>query len=320
MHLIEIVESQKALGGTVQIGLVVEERTNYRLLFDELWLELFRFEKAASRFLENSELTRLNRQSAVQSMTPRFRAVLMSAQRSAEFSSGLFNPFVLPAVQRTGYIHSVNDPQKTIAIDVRKRRIASPNELEIGDTWAKIPPGTALDLGGCGKGHIIDVLADKARENKGVSGGWIEADGDIFAWGHDAHQEQITIAVQSSVPGADDFTVLIPETGLGVATSGTFARPNLSYAKNSHHIIDPRTNQPAKSDIALATVCAKTGLEADVLASCAIIVGLEDAPAYLEGGGATDWILQTSKVKSGNNKVMAAGSNTRRSEVEARHA
>jgi thiamine biosynthesis lipoprotein ApbE len=245
MHLKEIVESQTALGGKVTIGLIMSSHVRSRQLFDELWLELFSFEKAASRFLENSELTRLNRYGAIHSISPQFRSALLSALRSTTLSGGFFNPFVLPAVQKTGYLHSTIDPDKTVVADVRKRRIAEARELEVGDTWAKIPHGTAIDLGGCGKGHIVDVLAAKAQNNDAVCGGWIEASGDIFAWGHDDKYEPITIAVQSITSVVEELLIVIPENGLGVATSGTFARPNLSYAKDSHHIIDP--HQPARS-------------------------------------------------------------------------
>jgi thiamine biosynthesis lipoprotein len=289
--------------------LITHPETNVRLLLDQLWLELLRFEKAASRFLSSSELTQLNRYGAIKhSLTSQMHDALISAQRSADLSGGLFNPFVLPAVQKTGYLYSVTDPKRTVVGDFRKRRIADISELEVGDTWAKIPPGTALDLGGCGKGHIVDVLAGIARKNSAVRGGWIEASGDIYAWGHDVNRELLTIAVQSAIHDTKALRITIPESGLGVATSGTFARENLTYSKDTHHIIDPRTSLPATSDISLATVCASSGLEADVLASSAIIMGFDQAPAYLHDHGATGWVLQPDMARGNNKPAKIEGS------------
>lgn len=305
----EIIESKKALGGQVQIGLIMSNGSSSRLLLDEMWLELFRFEKAASRFLEHSELTHLNRYSKVNNPSRQFREVLISASRAMSISNGLFNPFVLPAVQRAGYTHSATDPHKTIVSDVRTRRIASPIDLKITATGANIPLGTAIDLGGCGKGHIVDVLARIARSHNQVEGGWIEADGDIFAWGHDVDEKSLVISIHSVLPGVQGIRVIIPKLGLGVATSGTLTRPNITYATNSHHIIDPRTNNTAITDLQLATVCANNGLEADVLASCAIIVGSHEAPSFLETQGATDWVLQPTQVKGKKTKVISSGAN-----------
>ncbi len=292
MHLIEHVETQKAMGGSVQIGLIMPGDENVRLIFDTLWLELFRFEKAASRFLATSELTYLNKYGEIQhGLSPILKKALLAAKKSAVMSENLYNPFVLPAIQRAGYLYSVNDKEQKSVDDFRNRRIVDVDELHVGDDWVKIPYGTAIDLGGCGKGHIIDELANLARAN-GAVGGWIDASGDIYAWGTDADNQPITIALQALTNDAKGKIISVPVEGMGIATSGTFARPGVTFAGQDHHIIDPRTGMPAVSDIRLATVCAKTGLEADVLASTAIILGSADAPAFLSRRGVSDFVLQ----------------------------
>jgi len=71
-----------------------------------------------------------------------------------------------------------------------------------------------------------------------------------------------------------------------------------------HHIIDPKTGKPAKTDLKLATVCASSAVYADVLASCAIIVGSKAAPTMLETRAIKSWILQTAKNVSCHGKYI----------------
>lgn len=204
-------------------------------------------------------------------------------------TDGLYNPFILPALQRQGYVHSATAAHGPAALDYTKRTIVLPDELEIGDSWARIPHGSALDLGGCGKGYIVDALITKAK-SLGVIGGWVNASGDIAGYGNDQDGQLFTIEVQTAAGAATVAPITIPQEGVGIATSGTYRRPG--HAIKTHHIIDPRTNHPSTSDINLATVTAPDCLVADVLATCAIIAGSQHAPAYLATHGALSWVLQ----------------------------
>lgn len=49
-----------------------------------------------------------------------------------------------------------------------------------------------------------------------------------------------------------------------------------------HHLIDPRTRLPARSDIVQATVLAPTAETADVMAKVAFVLGAELAMRELE--------------------------------------
>ena len=62
--------------------------------------------------------------------------------------------------------------------------------------------------------------------------------------------------------------------------------------KTYHHIIDPRTYKPANTNVLLATVNAKSTLLADVLASCAVILGSDKAIKKLRSMGADGLIMQ----------------------------
>lgn len=161
-----------------------------------------------------------------------------------------------------------------------------------GEDWVRIPYGTAIDLGGCGKGYIGDQLADMMPE--WVSGYWLSLGGDLIASGTDDNNEQWKIGIQSAAnPDQNCGIITIPATGrYAIATSGTMHRKGVKAGKVWHHLIDPRTLQPAVTDMRMATVGAPTGLEADVLASCAVVLPHSEGYDFLQRHHVATAVLQ----------------------------
>jgi thiamine biosynthesis lipoprotein len=66
---------------------------------------------------------------------------------------------------------------------------------------------------------------------------------------------------------------------MGAATSGTTKR---SW-EGGHHLIDPRTGLPARTDLSEVSVLASTATDAEIYAKVALLLGAEAAPKWLEG-------------------------------------
>ncbi len=287
MRIAEYQDSKIALGGTVTIGFTAElDGKAAASLMRNLWLEVFLFEKRFSRFLPSSELSRFNRQAGrMMEITPAFEDILKTSKMLGSVTKGVFNPFVLPALQRAGYKQSALPGHEDDSVDSYTNRTgASVSELKVQTGRATIPFGTAIDLGGCGKGYLADRLGDRLRES-GVDGYWVNLSGDIATYGTDIDGLPMAVAVDDT-----DVIAVSPSVRFGIATSGTKQRAGQKL--KGHHIIDPRTFSPAETTIVRATVTADSAVLADVLASCAIIVGIAQAPEYLKAAGALDWLLQ----------------------------
>lgn len=296
MRLIKTSQTRLALGGDVTLGLITNMPSSQtKDLFNLLWKKIFQFESRFSRFLISSELTILNRSAGIKTnISPEFRELLISAQKQAVQTGGLYNPFITPALQRVGYIKSAlagyeHDKQ----VDYTDCKIVGIERLIIGDNWALIPYGTAIDLGGCGKGYLADKLA-YILSDYDIVGYWLSMGGDIVVKGHDENGDELTLAVQDAdnLGSTTDWVIECPIDGVAVATSGTFRRQDQNIPHSWHHIIDPNTKKPAITDIRLATVCADSGIDADVLASCAVILGSKKAPDYLKSHGVKSALLQ----------------------------
>jgi len=296
MLLRELSQTKLALGGNVTLSIVTSmSDKDVSELFDQLWQQVFMFERRFSRFLPDSELSEFNRLTGRKTLiTHEFRDLLIQAKQLGIGTGGLYNPFIIPVLQRIGYDKSAA-PEYEIdtVIDYANRRVVSIDSLEIDDTTAKIPFATALDLGGCGKGYLADQLG-KFLQAQPVQGYWLSLGGDIVTMGHDSNNNPITVDIQNAndLAGTTDWIIKCPKKHFAIATSGTFNRAGQNMRLGEHHIIDPITLKSAVSDIRLATVCADSGFRADVLASCAVILGSDKALSFLKKHGVKSALLQ----------------------------
>jgi len=296
MHIRAMSQTKLALGGKISLGIVTELSVKeVENLYTELWRHVYNFEKQFSRFLPMSELSIFNRSAGLKTpVSSEFRALLTTAKSLGTKTGGLYNPFILPALQRAGYIASAmvsyeNDPQE----DYSTKQVVGINQLTVGDYWASIPHGTVLDMGGCGKGYLADQLGRVLQESS-VRGYWLSLGGDVATMGYDENGASLTINIQnaSQLDSVLNQIITCPAEPAAVATSGTFKRKEQGVGEGWHHIIDPTTLKPAITDIRLATVCAETAVEADVLASCAIILGSRKATGFLKKRGVVAALLQ----------------------------
>ncbi len=134
-------------------------------------------------------------------------------------------------------------------------------------------PGVQLDLDGVGKGWI----ADRALALFPGTGALVDADGDIAArvaagssleiGVGDPRQDERVLAVISLPGGPFGYQTY------GVATSGTSVHRWGPDDAARHHLLDPATGEPARTDVVQATVIAATAREAEAWAKAVVIRG-----------------------------------------------
>lgn len=286
-------ETRHALGSDTFITLVMQRGTDAAPLFAALWRTITDFEQRFSRFLPESELSQFNANAGQWTpVSAPFREMLAACQRLSAETSGIYNPFILPDLQRAGYVGSWPHPQASNASqDYRKRRTsATLARIEIRNNTAKISADTALDFGGIGKGYLLDVLA-KQLDTLQCSNYWLSLGGDIICSGRDQDGQPWTIGVQHASKANETIGGISNKGGrrLAIATSGIAKRKGANW----HHIIDPRNGKPADTDLSTATIASSDATHADVYAKCLIILGSKAAAQFCESHDVTSAYLQT---------------------------
>jgi len=173
----------------------------------------------------------------------------MSAGYDRPFRQGLAEPAVATAVQLP--------------------RLPDVLILDAAARSAALAPGAALDLGGIAKGALADILIDELGDDAVCNLG-----GDVRVRGAGPQGDGWHI-------GLCDGSLVAIRDG-GVCTSGTSKR---RWGHSMHHLIDPRTGMPAKTDLAEVSVVTDTALRGEVYAKSAVLLGAVQGMAFLEGRG-----------------------------------
>lgn len=135
-----------------------------------------------------------------------------------------------------------------------KMILTDPYNVELNDQDQAVfltQKGMELDLGGIAKGWIADRIRDLWYAY-GVDSGIINLGGNILLVGDSPKRVngKWIIGVQDpKEPRGDNLTsVMVPKCS--AVTSGTYERYLVVDGHKYHHIIDPRTGYPVKTDLA----------------------------------------------------------------------
>jgi len=224
-------------------------------------------EERFSRFRGTSELTQVN--CAAGSWTPvspRFEELVRLALGFAETTGGLFDPTVLDAVIAAGYDRDFDEVLAGARVALNPAPACGRwQEVEVEHGAIRSPEGVGFDFGAIAKGFTCDLGTEAAIE-AGLPWALVSAGGDLRLVG-DAPPIEVGIE-EPLAPKTSAARVILTEGAL--ATSSVVAR---AWGDGLHHIIDPRTGEPCRTDAIQATVWAPTCAEAEVLATWALLEG-----------------------------------------------
>lgn len=267
----------KGLGSEVTLTAIGDTSRPIPLLLENLVSQIQTFEQRFSRFLPTSELSHVNARAGKKTeISKQFADMLRCACLFHQTTNGLYNPLLLPDLQKAGYIGSWPNPQTIIpSLDYRQRRTASPESLRFGDDWIQLLPETALDFGGIGKGYLLDSLTEKALQAD-LQHFCFSLGGDIMCYGSDLNQTGWKIPIAQAFGESSIETIATHGQQMAIATSGITKRRGTHW----HHIIDPRTKQPAITSILCATVCHNSAAAADVFAKTLVLLDVAAATQF----------------------------------------
>ncbi|MGO9490177.1 MAG: FAD:protein FMN transferase [Solirubrobacteraceae bacterium] len=243
-----------------------------------------------SRFLEDSELSRLNRDERRRiRVSPLMARFAETVKRAGSISGGLVDATLLAELRSAGYRGELGprlELERALAVAPPRRPGGASSERR----WESITvdpsapaiersPGLLLDSGGLAKGLFADVLAQTLAAHESFA---IDCGGDLALGGAGAIERPVE--VQSPFDGAV-LHVFGMRAG-GVATSGIGRRSWLGAGgRPAHHLLDPATGSPAFTGVVQATALAPTAVLAEIHAKAAVLSGSERGAGWLPWGG-----------------------------------
>lgn len=258
----EFHDNFRAMDTDVDLFIVAEETpfaafAEARLVFEQQ-------EERFSRFRETSLLSRLNRGETV---TDSWLAEVVEMAIDAwETTEGLFNPMILQALRTAGYDRTFSE-----VVGGREATEPAPSPKDCiainGDEiWLR---NGMLDLGGIVKGWTADIVGESLAESQ--TNVFVNAGGDIRCAGSDGGGEGWNMDV-SGLSVAE--RVWEGRVSGAIATSTTVKRRwRTESGGEAHHLIDPRTGRPSRSDYVQVTARADECWIAEVWAKAVLIGG-----------------------------------------------
>ena len=254
-------------------------------------------DETCSRFRGDSDLSRVNRHPGTWvEVDALLVAAVRTALEAAHRTDGLVNPLLGHRLVELGYDRDLglltDSPETTAAAEVwQPVRPQDWRHIELDDGAVCIPRHTALDLGCTAKAWAADLIAAALTEQL-LGPAIVSLGGDIAIAG--TSREPWPISVSTHPDDPPDVLVGLDRGGL--ATSSTRVRHWSRNGVRRHHLLDPRTSQPAVEVWTTVTATGPTCVAANTASTAAIVLGRE-APAWLAARGVTARLVGSAGVR-----------------------
>lgn len=249
-------------------------------------------EQRWSRFRPDSEISRLNAVAGEPlEVSDETVALVVRAVEGWRITGGTFDPTVLGAMLRAGYDRSF-ELLGGVATPQPNALILACTDIEVDGNTVRLPAGTGFDPGGIGKGLAADLVTDALRA-RGAEGVCVNMGGDVRVSGTGPGDDGgWTVDVVHASSDAPFVRVAVHEGA--VATSTTLRRRWTVDGAPRHHLVDPRTGEPADTDVDHVTVIAGSAWAAEVLAKAVLVRGAAHPFDLVDGTGAEALVVTRS--------------------------
>jgi thiamine biosynthesis lipoprotein len=270
-----VTRGQIQMGTLVKITAVARSESIAQAAATAGFAEIHRLEELLSTWIPTSELSRVNTSAGVMpvSVSPETMTVVQGAIQVAEMTEGGFNIAIGPAVDAWNVIEGRRIPTEPELEALRPLIDLMSVHVDAGERTIFLEKaGMRIDVGGIGKGYAADQ-AVMAMKRAGASAGVVALSGDIKTFGQLPGGEKFPVGIQHPRKEGEVLAFIDLENE-AISTAGDYERFFEHDGVRYHHILDPKTLQPARSCQAV-TVIAREGIWADGLDTGIFVMGVE---------------------------------------------
>ena len=265
------------MGNRFEICVCGDDASWAEQCIDKAIIEIQRIEKLLTTFDEGSETNLINRNAGIMPVkvsAETFYLVRRSIKLSG-LTQGAFDITYGSVDKRLWNFDTTMTSLPDPAIARRSVRLINYRNIILDNLNLTVflkEKGMRIGFGGIGKGYA----ADRARtllQNEGVKDGFVNAAGDLTAWGNQPDGKPWTIGIAN--PDAKQYpfsTLQISDSA--VATSGNYEKFVVIDGNKYSHTIDPKTGLPV-TGIKSVTIISPHAEVSDALATPVMIMGTE---------------------------------------------
>lgn len=214
----------------------------------------------------------------------------LAAKQVYEESKGSFDPTVMPLVNYWGFGYTPKkavEQADTVKIDSIMQYVGFDKvdfRRDEESIVKKSLSGVKLDFSACAKGYGVDAVRRLLRD-KNLKDFYVEIGGESAGNGNGSTGNGWTVAVAIPKAGvvATDVAQIIRLKDKAIATSGNYINFHEVNGKKYAHTISPQTGFPKASNLLSASIFTDECMMSDAYATACMVMGLEEAKAFIEG-------------------------------------
>ena len=237
-----------------------------------VFTEANRVEQLLSKYIEESEISKLNRLGKLK-VSPDTFYIIKKSKEFCKLSQGAFDITVGPLVDLWGFTNQRHQVPSDDKIKAALKLVGSDKIIlhEFDNMVEFELPGMKIDLGAIAKGFALDCAVKKLKENN-INSCLINAGGQVYALG-DKSGKVWKVAIRGAAKS--EIAGVLELKNQSASTSANYEQFFLKDGRRYGHIINPNTGYPAETGIISVSVISDNGLTADALSTAIFVLGKE---------------------------------------------
>lgn len=246
---------------------------------------LHQIDNSLSPFNKQSVITAINSNESMQTDSL-FRAVFCRSMEISAQTDGAFDITVAPLVNAWGFGFKKGIFPDSAQVDSLRQLIGYTKvRLDAANCVQKDDDRLMLNCSAVAKGYAVDVVA-RLLHQKGIDNLMVDIGGEVVVKGSNPQQRPWRIGINKPVDDSlatnQELQAIVELHEGAIATSGNYRNYYHRNGKKYAHTIDPRTGYPVQHAILSSTVLAPDCMSADAYATAFMVMGLEEAEAFVE--------------------------------------
>ena len=287
----KFVFSNTAMGTMVNVFFWASDEDKARAAADAVFAEMKRLDGVMTTWTDTSEVSRINLAAGKKPVrvSDETFAVIARAQDVAKRTNGIFDITVGSFKglwkfdqDMDGTLPDPAEVKKRLANVGYKHLVLNPKARTVFIDKA----GVSITLGGIAKGYAVDKCVALLKK-QGFANFMIQAGGDMFIAGSKGGVPWV-VAIRDPRGPADSHFANAPVADHSFSTSGDYERGFVKDGVRYHHILDPRSGQPATASRSV-TIRAADAFTADAWSKVLFILGYEESLKLIRREKLTDF-------------------------------
>jgi len=294
--------SDKAMGTSVSVWFWTDREADAAKAAEAMFTEIKRLDKEMTTWLPDSDLSKINAAAGEKpvKVSDETLAVIARALDVSKRSGGVFD-ITVQAFHGLWKFDEDMDGSLPDQAEVKKRLALIGWKDVVLDKAKKTVflkrKGMAITLGGIAKGYAVDKCV-ALLEARGFTDFMVQAGGDMYVAGSKGKDPWI-VGIRDPRGPKDSMFAIAPIKNHSFSTSGDYERGFVKDGVRYHHILDPRTGQPAHASRSV-TIRAKDAFTADAWSKVMFIDGVEQGEKIIKDNKLDDfevvWVDDQNKV------------------------